>query len=262
MEKALEVVQDAGFGYVEVGLAHYLPHEATEDETREFAKALSERGVGLAALCGTYPISYPDEEVRSVGVQQFEMTIKRSNRLGCNLVVSELMGDAERHSDCAKAFRKSISELVPTLEEEGTSLCFEAHPGDFTDRNKIAVDLIRDLNTDRVGYLFCAPHSFILGEDVAQMVEYARDVLGYVHLADTLRPEKTFFSGRYFPQVPPHQHLTPGIGDVDLKALFLALGRVGYDGYITANPFSMYDDPLEAARKSRAFAESMIRLER
>ena len=62
-------------------------------------------------------------------------------------------------------------------------------------------------------YLFCVPHTFILEKTWAQMIDYARDVLGYVHLADTLRPKRTFFSGRYSPEVPPHQHLTLGRGD-------------------------------------------------
>lgn len=172
--------------------------------------------------------------------------------------MAELMGDSDRFAVCSEAFRKSAVELVPTLEENDVSLCFEAHPGDFTERNKIAVDLIRDLKSSRVRYLYCIPHSFILGDDVGQMIEYARDVIGYVHLADSLRPEKTFFSGRYFPQVQPHQHLTIGKGDVDIRSVFAALRRIGYKGFLTVDPFSMFDDPVGAARESKSVAEALL----
>ncbi len=258
MDKALETVAGLGYRHIEIGLAHYLPDEASEEETKELINGLARHNLRLAALFGTYPVSYPEEEIRKRGVQQFQAAIGRAVELGCNLVVAELMGDADRSPECSKAFRESMAELVPALEKNAVTLCFEAHPGDFIERNKTAVDLIRSLQTSRVRYLYCVPHSFILGEDVGKMIEYARDVLGYVHLADSLRPEKTFFSGRYFPQVQPHQHLTIGRGDIDIPSVFAALHRIGYDGFLTADPFSMFDNPVEAARESKAVAEGLL----
>jgi myo-inositol catabolism protein IolH len=258
VDEALESVSKLGYRFVEIGLAHYPPDEASDEETKALDRALSNHGVKLAALFGTYPVSYPEEEIRQRGVQQFQTAVVRARELGCNLVVSELMGDAERHSECSQAFKKSMAELVPTLEQNKTTLCFEAHPGDFIERNKFAVDLIKDLQTSRVRYLYCVPHSFILGDNVQEMIEYSREVLGYVHLADSFRPEKTFFSGRYFPQVQPHQHLTIGEGDVDFRSVFTSLRRIGYDGFLTVDPFSMFDKPIEAARESKAVAEKLM----
>ena len=258
LDDALESVSGLGYRNVEVGLAHYNPDEATDEETRDLTRALSSHNMNLAALFGTYPVAYPDEEIRRRGVEQFQRAIGRARELGCNLVVSEMMGEAEHYNEFAAAFRKSMAELVPVLEGHGTTLCFEAHPGDFTERNKIAVDLIRGLGTARVRYLYCVPHSFILGDSVSEMIEYARGVLGYVHLADSLRPEKTFFSGRYFPQVQPHQHLTIGKGDVDIRSVFASLRKISYDGFLTVDPFSMFDGPLDAARESKALAEKLM----
>jgi myo-inositol catabolism protein IolH len=258
LDEALEKVSGLGYRYVEVGLAHYSPDEASDEETRDLVRVLANHGIKLAALFGTYPVSYPEEEIRQRGVQQFQTAIGRARKLGCNLVVAELMGDGERRSECSEAFKKSMSELVPALEQNETTLCFEAHPGDFIERNKFAVDLIRSLQTSRVRYLYCVPHSFILGEDVREMIEYSKGVLGYVHLADSFRPEKTFFSGRYFPQVQPHQHLTIGRGDIDFRSVFASLQRIGYDGFLTVDPFSMTDSPKDAARESKAVAEKIM----
>jgi len=258
VDETLESISKLGYRYVEVGLAHYLPHEASDEETRAFDRALSNHNVRLAALFGTYPVSYPEDEIRQTGVQQFQTAIGRARELGCNLLVAELMGDAERHVECAEAFKRSMAELLPTLEQNKTTLCFEAHPGDFIERNRFAVDLIRSLQTSRVRYLYCVPHSFILGENIQEMIEYSRDILGYVHLADSFRPERTFFSGRYFPQVQPHQHLVIGKGDVDFRSVFASLRRIGYDGFLTVDPFSMRDNPVGAARESKAAAERLM----
>ena len=258
VDEAFESIAGLGYKYVEVGLAHYVPDEATDEETRALGEELSKHDLRLAALCRTYPISYPEEEIRRRGVRQFQIAISRANELGCHLVVAELMGDEDRHAECSKAFKESVVELVPILERNRTILCFEPHPGDFTERNKIAVDLIRSLQTRHVRYLYCVPHSFILGDDVKQMIEYSRDVLGYVHLADSLRPERTFFSGRYFPKVQPHQHLTVGKGDVDIQTVFAVLRGIRYEGFLTVNPFSMFDSPLVAAKESKALADRML----
>lgn len=258
LPQALDSVGGAGFNHVEIGLAHYFPHEATDEETAQTKQMLDDRGIGLAALMAIYPVSYPDEEVRQIGVKQYLRAIDRVSALGGERLAAELMGDSDKPKECTDAFRKSMREIIPALEKSGVTLCFEAHPGDFTERNKMAVDIIREMGSANLRYLYCAPHSFVLGEDVEKMVEYSRDVLGYVHLADSLRPERTFFSGRYFPKIPPHQHLIPGKGDVNLNGLVSALKRTGYDGFLTLNPFSMYDHPGEAAAESKAAVEKLL----
>lgn len=256
--QAFRELSTLGFHHVEVGLAHYFPNEASDEETTALKGSLAESGMNLAALVGIYPVSYADEEIRTEAVRQYGRAIRRTKELGCDTLASELMGDSDQFSESSKAFRKSMTELVPVLEREGVTLCFEAHPGDFTERNKIAVDLIREVGSERLRYLYCASHSFVLGNDVGEMIDYAKGAVGYVHFSDTLRPEKTFFSGRYFPKVQPHQHLTPGAGDVDLAGVVRALKRIGYDGFVTLNPFSMFDSPLRAARDSKAFLDSLL----
>ena len=161
-------------------------------------------------------------------------------------------------SESQLAFLKSFNEIRPHLEKTDVVLCFEAHPGDFIESNNLAVDLIKKMNSSQLRYLYCAPHSFILGQNISEMVEYANGVMEYVHVADSLRPEKTFFSGRYFPKVLPHQHLLPGLGDVDLKSLVASLKQINYDGFATVNPFSHFDHPVQSLEDSKSKMDFLL----
>jgi myo-inositol catabolism protein IolH len=258
LEVALSEISKSGYKYIEIGLAHFSPADSSDEEAKILKELLERNGLQLASLLGIYPISYPEEEVRATGVQQFKRAIERAKTLDCNLIVSELNGDMDKVEDSRVAFEKSVTELLPDLERANVTLCFEAHPGDFIESNKLAVDLIRSVGSARIKYLYCAPHSFVLGAEISEMIESSRDVLGYVHVADTLKPQKTFFSGRYFPKVLPHQHLLPGLGDVDFKALFTALRKIHYNGFVTSNPFSHFDKPEEALKQSKLEIDSML----
>ncbi len=260
LEKALEEISNTGYKYIETGFAHFSAAESSDEDAKVLLETASRYNLELIALLGNYPLSYPDEEVRTIAVQQYLRAIERTESLDCKILASELNGDLEDRAGSEKAFLKSFEELRPNLERSGVTLCFEAHPGDFIESNRLAVDFIQKINSNRLRYLYCVPHSFILGQDVREMIEYAKDVLGYVHFCDSLRPQKTFFSGRYFPKVLPHQHLLPGLGDVDLKGVLETLRRMGYDGSITINPFSHFDHPIEALRDSKARMDSMMKM--
>jgi myo-inositol catabolism protein IolH len=255
VEKALEEISLAGYSRIEIGLAHFNLVEASDEEAKALLDVVSKYSLTIAAVIGNYPLSYPDEEIRSYAVEQYSKAIKTCEILGCKLLASELNGDMEDRKGSEIAFRKSFEEIRPSLEKSNITLCFEAHPGDFVESNKLAVDLIRNVNSLNLRYLYCTPHSFILGQDVKDMIEYSRDVLNYVHFADSLRPQKTFFSGRYFPKVLPHQHLLPGLGDVDLKRIAQTLSEIDFKGDVTVNPFSHFDKPVEALRESRKLVD-------
>ena len=112
-----------------------------------------------------------------------------------------------------------MEELLPIFEREGIQLRLEPHPDDFIEHGREAVDLIRGINSPNVCFLYCAPHTFHIGGDLAGIIEYAGDLLTHVHVADAFDHRAS--SGlRYIvnPPAPParvHQHLDIGQGEVD-----------------------------------------------
>ena len=78
-----------------------------------------------------------------------------------------------------------MEELLPIFERESIQLRLEPHPDDFIEDGREAVDLIRGINHPNVTFLYCAPHTFHMGGDLAGIMEYAGDLLTHLHVADT-----------------------------------------------------------------------------
>ncbi|MFI5420716.1 MAG: sugar phosphate isomerase/epimerase family protein, partial [Nitrososphaerales archaeon] len=71
MENALKEISNAGYDFIEIGLAHFSHVDPSDEEVVALKRALSENDLKIAALCRVYPVSYPEEEVRAAGVQRF-----------------------------------------------------------------------------------------------------------------------------------------------------------------------------------------------
>lgn len=148
--------------------------------------------------------------------------------------------------------------MLPVFEREQVALRLEPHPDDFIEDGRAAVDLVRGINSERVTFLYCAPHAFHQGGDIAGVMEYAGDLLTHVHVADSFDHRGS--SGLRYIVNPPgsparvHQHLDIGQGEVDWGEFFGTLGRLGFDGIMTACVFAWE----ERARESSTFMREQI----
>src|SRR5579864_6531436 len=95
IEDALQHISNAGYRHIEIGLAHFSLAESSGEEGRTLAKMCSRYNLGIAAVIGNYPLSYPDEEIRAFAVQQYLKAIDMASALECKLFASELNGDIE-----------------------------------------------------------------------------------------------------------------------------------------------------------------------
>jgi myo-inositol catabolism protein IolH len=176
--------------------------------------------------------------------------------LGCSRLNTELTGTPEDVDGSKDSFRRSVDELRATIDELGIELAIEPHPFDFIETSDEAVDLIAELDSARIGYLYCAAHTFYLGSDVAEMLAHAQPYLKHVHFADTFRPS------RYIMNPPTtsrmHQHLDIGQGEVDWPGLVQGLDEIGFSGVATVSPFAWEDDALASLRRNRAAMSQLL----
>ena len=189
-----------------------------------------------------YRWSGPDEDERQAAVRYWKRAIEITVDLGCTVMNSEFNGRPEQASRSESQFWRSLEELLPIFEREDVELRLEPHPDDFIEEGRAAVDMVRAINSPRVSFLYCAPHTFHQGGDIAGIMEYAGDLLTHLHVADSFDHRGS--SGLRYIVNPPgstarvHQHLDIGQGEVDWEQFFGTLGRLGFDGIMTVCVFA------------------------
>jgi myo-inositol catabolism protein IolH len=262
-ERAIEAIAGIGYRHLEVHFgSHGVTLDATDEQLEAKRRVLEQHGVEAHAFFGYARLASPDEAVRAQGVREMQRQIAMARLFGCDLLTTEMSGgNTTRADDCRRSFQRSVEELIPLLEAAGVRASFMPHPGDFVEEHYPALEILRAFRSDRIGYLYSCPHTYIMGGDAPRMLEDAADLLTHVQVADTFRQER--FVVAYAPEgyinmlkdpkyagvMNAHLHLVLGRGELDFPGIFRALARIGYQGALSAIPFGV-DDPVELARES------------
>jgi myo-inositol catabolism protein IolH len=217
-----------------------------------FRSALAAAGVEVAAVLPLFRWSGPDEDERQAAVRYWKRAIQLTVELGCRVMNSEFNGRPEQASRSEAQFWRSMEELLPIFEREGIELRLEPHPDDFVEDGHAAIDLIRGVGSPLVSFLYCAPHTFHQGGDIAGILDDAGPLTRQVHVADSFDHRAS--SGLRYILNPPgttarvHQHLDIGQGEVDWDAFFDGLQRNRFDGIMTVCVFAWEERAAESSR--------------
>ncbi len=231
------LVADLGYEWIELSpredfTPFFLHPRANGEVVRKFKAALDAAGVGVASHLPLYRWSGPDEDERQAAVRYWKRAIELTVELDCRVMNSEFNGRPEQASLSEAQFWRSMEELLPVFERESVELRLEPHPDDFVEDGKVAVDMVRGIDSSLVSFLYCAPHTFHQGGDMAGIMEYAGDLMTHLHVADSFDHRGS--SGLRYIVNPPgstarvHQHLDIGQGEVNWDEFFGTLGRLGF----------------------------------
>jgi myo-inositol catabolism protein IolH len=255
------LVADLGYRYIELSPRDdFLPffrHPRVDDATvAAFRRELAAAQVEVASVLPLYRWSGPDENARQAAVRYWKRAIQITVDLGVTVMNSEFNGRPERPDESEAQFWRSMEELLPAFEREGVRLVLEPHPDDFIEDGIAGVDMVRGINSDLVSFLYCAPHTFHQGGDLAAVMRHAGPLLTQLHLADTFDHRAS--SGLRYIVNPPgstarvHQHLDIGQGEVDWDLFFRTLAEVNFDGIATVCVFAWEERAEDSARLNLA----------
>ena len=261
------LVADLGFDQIELSpredfMPFFLMPRCDDATVKAFKKALDGAGVSVAANLPLYRWSGPDEDERQAAVRYWKRAIQISTMLDCDVMNSEFNGRPEQASLSEAKFWTSMEELLPVFESEGVHLRLEPHPDDFVEDGLVAIDMIRGINSPYVSFLYCAPHTFHMGGNMVEIMEYAGDLMTQLHLADSF--DHTGSSGLRYITNPPgnpvrvHQHLDIGQGEVEWDLFFETLNKLGFgsrDETIMTSCVFAWED---RARESTSFMRQTI----
>jgi myo-inositol catabolism protein IolH len=262
-----DIVARCGYDWMELSpKADFVPffrHPRVDDGgVRRLKKIAKDAGVGIASVLPVQRWSGPDEEQRQAAVRSWKRIIQITVDLGVEIINSEFNGRPEAPETAEAMFLKSLDELLPILEREGLQLIIEPHPDDFIEDGLEALNLIRGLNADLIGFLYCTPHAFHQGHPAAEIIAAAGEKVRYVHLADAW--DHLTSNGLRYISNPPgnttrvHQHMEMGRGEVDYDGVFAALAQVGFDGVISSCVFGWEEDAWGVSERQRDKALALI----
>jgi myo-inositol catabolism protein IolH len=266
------VVADLGYEWIELSpredfTPFFLHPRANRDVVRRFKADLDAAGVRIASHLPLYRWSGPDEDERQAAVRYWKRAIQLTVDLDCRVMNSEFNGRPEQASRSEAQFWRSMEELLPVFEREGVQLRLEPHPDDFVEDGRVAVDMVRGIDSELVSFLYCAPHAFHQGGDIAGVMRYADRLLTHVHVADSFDHRAS--SGLRYIVNPPgstariHQHLDIGQGEVDWDEFFATLGELGFGGrddtIMTVCVFAWEERAAESSRANRERIEQAMK---
>jgi myo-inositol catabolism protein IolH len=180
------------------------------ERMKSFKNALKRADVGIASLLPMYRWASNDEVERLAAVRHWKRAIEIAVEMQIDTMNSEF--GRGPHPDkgscycchtgsmvetCEDAWWRSMAELVPIFEREGINLHIEPHPEDWCETLQPAVDIIRTVNSPRVKFLYCAPHTFYFGDNTKAMLRECADVSSACPRWRHVQPQGVFWLALY-----------------------------------------------------------------
>ena len=238
LSEAVDAIAAIGYTGVELmaDVPHAHPMSFGADARTQLHQQLSRLRLAVSNVNGfthfargdTYHPTWieDDAEKRQLRVNHTLGCIQLAGEFGAKTLSLQpggpLIGTTITRPLAGKRFAEGLDAIVPLARERNVVMAIEPEPGLFieTAAEYLAFknEFFRDepmvkMNCD-VGHLFC------VGDDPADVIRQMPDQIAHVHLED-------IGANRV------HQHLTPGKGVIDFKAIFTALDKIGYNGWVT-----------------------------
>ena len=218
-------VRELGYDWIELSprqdfLEWFKAPRVFPERVKSFKRALKASEVKIASLLPMYRWASNDEAERQAAVRHWKRAIEICIEMEVDTMNSEF--GRGPHPDkgscycchtgsmieaCEDAWWRSMEELVPIFEKEGINLHIEPHPEDWCETLQPAVDIIRTVDSPRVKFLYCAPHTFYFGDDTRAML---RDLPGIIAAVGPTRIGQLSTIAameKHHPPEPPHWYL-------------------------------------------------------
>lgn len=184
----------------------------------------------------------PDPELRNKRVEHTINCIELAHRLGARSISTEPGGplDGMEPELAIGLFRDGLRQIEPIARQKKVKVLIEPEPGLMIETSTQFVEFFKGLDPEVFGLNFDIGHFFCVGEDPASLVVELKDYIGHFHIED-IAPTRE------------HRHLLPGLGALDFNGVFDAIGKIGYDDFVTVELYPYEDRPVEAAREAIDF---------
>lgn len=234
LQDAFHSIAEIGFDGVEICLEHpeCRPEALDADRARTIAAMVADAGLAVAS------VSYHgDGEPPEARAQNQRRAVELAPRLGAQvLILNAWATQPGREEEQWAQLDRDLRKLLPLAESEGVFIALEPEPGHFLSSSADMKRLLDEIGHPRLRINLDVGHAFLTDPDVIDSIHALGEAIVHTHI-------EGMPAGR-------HEHLVPGEGDMDLRAVIDALAATGYSGYHTVDLFDIADDPEGYAHRS------------
>lgn len=190
----------------------------------------------------------PDPHYRAIRREHTKRALRLARDLKAPHITTEPGGPLAEGQTRAEAYDIFYEELMPCLDVAANlemPLLIEPEPELLIERFDQYLEFVERLDSPLVGLNFDIGHAFCVGEDPQNWVERMASHTVHYHLEDIAATRV-------------HQHLIPGHGAIDFAAALEAIGRTGYNGWLTVELYPYIDNPDAAAQEAHANLSKLL----
>jgi len=256
LDDALCAISRIGYQGAEImaDRPHFWPPDLDQEQVDAVATRAAELGLTLCNING-FPMqaigtmhrpSWLEENDadRQKRVDHTIACIELAHMLGIPYVSTEpggpVEGGAEARGREYALFARTLDQVIPRAEELGVTLLIEPEPDLLFEDMDSMVAFLDNMESTALGVNFDLGHFFCIGDDPADLIRTYGPMLKHIHIEDIAPNRK-------------HHHLIPGMGAMDFGAIFDALKKVEYDGFVTVELYPYSKKPEMAAEEAFRF---------
>lgn len=254
-QRVVKFVKEAGYDGIEIApftLADSVT-EISAPRRRELKRMAADAGLEITGLHwllvkpeGLH-ISHPDPTIRSRTVDYLCRLMEFSADLGGKILT---FGCPKQRTVLPEATLKEAWKWAletflacgETAEKHGVILCLEALPSrdtNFLNTNAQVLAFVKEANHPNIRMMLDVKSMCAEDIPVPENIRSCNGFFHHVHANDSnLR--------------------APGFGEVDFRPIFSTLAEVGYDGYVSVEPFDYSPDPETLAVKTLEYMKDCL----
>lgn len=261
--EAIDLISKIGYEGVEIlaDQPHLYAPAITENELSKIKDRLISSEIQVCNLnantaMGYYKKSFweplfepslanPEQSVRNWRIEYTKKCIDMACFLEapCVSITSGRIAPGINPNKSISFLKESLQEVINYAEKKDIKLCIEYEPGLLIERHEELIVLFKEIDSPCFGANLDIGHSFVIGENLQDIIESLSTKLYHIHLED-IKDRK-------------HYHLIPGTGDMDFKKILEVLKSIDYNGFVTIELYTYPHRPVEAAGESFSYLKRL-----
>ncbi len=258
--KAIERIAALGYAGLELmaDQPHAWPATTTDDDVGVIRRTLESAGVSISNVNAFMMNAVqdfrhpswiePDEGFRRQRVEHTKRALTMARKLGARCITTEPGGPLESgitREWAMDTFVEGLNEALEHAEGEGVLLLVEPEPDLLIENAEQFVELAQRIDSPAFGLNFDVGHFYCVSDPLGETIERLSRYTRHYHFEDIAATRV-------------HEHLIPGSGAIDFPAVIEAIGRTGYQGWLTVELYPFLDNPDGAGRAAMDYLKPLL----